>query len=289
VIDVEALTPDTTRSATDRTTLVRLLGSDALGVLHRISTQSLLDLRTGEARATLFCDFRGRVLHRAVVAATSDGALWLLREDAPGDALLEFVDKHLFRERVTLSDLGAARVVRPVAGGVGHAPGTVIDHDGMPQSIQLDWQFALRIEPAGTPESDYEETERILHGRPRHGHEIRDAFNPFEIGLAHEVHLSKGCYTGQETLLRLVTYHSVRRQLARVRGAGLPPEPATTLLKDGERVGVLTSAVPHGLGWIGLAVIQRSALVPPARLAIEGGGLIEAPQPVRESRPLGLP
>jgi folate-binding protein YgfZ len=286
---VEALSPTTTRSSTDRTTLVRLLGSEALGVLHRISTQSLLDLRTGEARATLFCDFRGRALHRAVVAATSDGALWLLREDAPGDQLLEFVDRHLFRERVTLSDLGAGRVVRPVAGGVGHAPGTVIDRDGLPQSVQLDWQFALRIELAGTPENEYEETERILHGRPRHGHEIRDAFNPFEIGCAHEVHLSKGCYTGQEALLRLVTYQSVRRQLARVRGAGVPPEPATTLLHESERVGVITSAVPHGLGWIGLAVIQRAALRPAARLMIEGGGLIEAPEPVREAKPLGLP
>src|SRR5256885_9600045 len=85
-------------------TALRLEGRDALPLLHRISTQALLDLRPGHARSTLFCDFRGRLLHRAVVAVTSDGAVWLLRPDAAGAELAAFIDRHLFRDEIAIAD-----------------------------------------------------------------------------------------------------------------------------------------------------------------------------------------
>jgi len=73
-------------------TLLRLEGRDALDLLHRISTQALDQLEPGTSHATLFCDFRGRLQHRAVVAVASDGAVWLLRADAPGSELAATVD-----------------------------------------------------------------------------------------------------------------------------------------------------------------------------------------------------
>src|SRR5438477_804465 len=81
-------------------TVLRLEGRDALPLLHRISTQALLHLRPGHPRATLFCDFRGRLLHRAVVAVTSDGSVWLLRPDPPGAELAAVIDRHVFRDEV---------------------------------------------------------------------------------------------------------------------------------------------------------------------------------------------
>ena len=50
--------------------VVRLSGRDARGLLHNISTQQMLDLAPGQARLALFCDFRGRLLHRVVAAFT---------------------------------------------------------------------------------------------------------------------------------------------------------------------------------------------------------------------------
>src|SRR5258706_12135430 len=81
-------------------TLLCLEGRDALALLHRISTQSLLDLAPGQAAATLFCDFRGRLLHRAIVAVTRDRVVWLLRDDAPALPPAAFLARFLFREDV---------------------------------------------------------------------------------------------------------------------------------------------------------------------------------------------
>ena len=60
-------------------TALRLTGRDVLPLLHRTTSNALDDLPLLGARATLFCDFRGRLQHRAVVAMASDGAVWLLR------------------------------------------------------------------------------------------------------------------------------------------------------------------------------------------------------------------
>src|SRR2546425_10845370 len=84
--------------------VLRLEGRDALDLLHRISARFLSDLAPGQCRAAPFCDFRGRLLHRGFVGATRDGALWLLRDDAPGEELAAFVERHVFREEVRIAD-----------------------------------------------------------------------------------------------------------------------------------------------------------------------------------------
>jgi folate-binding protein YgfZ len=282
-------TDPTTSAVHAPTTLLRLTGPDALDVLHRISTQALLDLPTGQARPTLFCDFRGRLLHRALVARTRDGAVWLLRDDAPAAELLAHVDHHVFREKIAMDEPAVGLAVRPEAGGFGHPTGFVEERDGVPASVQLEWNFGWSLQPERSPVDPEAERDRIAAGRPRHGHEIHEAFTPYEVGLAHEVHLSKGCYTGQEVLLRLVTYASVRRRLVRVVGAGAPPSARSELMSRGEQVGVLTTVAAHGSGWAALAVVRRDALEPPVPLALADGRPTETPAPFPDRKPLGLP
>jgi hypothetical protein len=257
-------------------TLLRLEGRDALALLHRISTQSLLELAPGEARATLFCDHRGRLLHRAWVAVTGDRAVWLLRDDAPAIPLADFLERFVFREDVRIGVPRENWSVRQVPGDVGLSPGLVRERDGLPHEIQTrpDWSLVL-VPPTAPPVLPEVEHARILAGLPRHGHEIAEAFTPFEVGLGPEVHLRKGCYTGQEALLRLTTYKSVRRRLLRVSGAGTPPATPGEVRHAGEVVGWITSAAPEtdpqrGPGWTGLAVVARERCDPKIELAGEG-------------------
>ena len=261
-------------------TLLRLEGRDALPLLHRIATQSLLDLAPGQARATLFCDARGRLLHRAWVAITSDRAVWLLRDDAPTLPLATFIERFVFREDVRAGVPSQDWSVRALPGRAGREPGTMRERDGLPQEIQTRPDWALVLEPAGPagpsapPPDPATERARILAGLPRHGHEIAESFTPFEVGLGPEVHLRKGCYTGQEALMRMVTYHGVRRRLARVAGAGSPPAVPREVRREGEVVGWITSAVgaaeaARAPGWIGLAVLKHEACEPGAPLQEE--------------------
>jgi folate-binding protein YgfZ len=272
----------------NETTALRLAGRDALGLLHRISTNDLADLTPGQVRATLFCDFRGRLLHRAVVGVGSDGALWLFRDDAPGVELAAFLDRHVFRDDVRIEDRSHELPVAVATAEPAPAPGAMTERGGIPTAVRAPDDEALTL-GAGAAAGDDETRrhQRILAGRPGHGHEIVETFTPFEVGLAHEVHLDKGCYTGQETLMRLVTYKSVRRRLARVAGLGALPEAPADLTAEGRPAGILTSAAREGVGWIGLAVILNELCEAGHPLEIAGGGRTEPPEVLPKRRPMG--
>lgn len=262
------------------TTALHLRGKDVLPLLQRISTNALVDLPSGSARPTLFCDFRGRLLHRVLVYLTRHRTVWLLRDDAPGEELASFLDRHVFREDVTIEDRSSEL---PVA--LDLAVTETREENGIPRRVACGDD---RLEIGGTPRVDARA--RLLAGRPAHGHEIVDAYNPFEVGLGDEVHLDKGCYTGQEALQRLITYHSVRRGLARVEGRGAPPPIPAALEWDGERAGALTSAAADGPDrWIGLAVIRTERLESGAIPTLSGIPLLAAPTALETPRPLGRP
>ena len=66
---------------------------------------------------------------------------------------------------------------------------------------------------------------RIQNVLPHHGHEITSSMHPFNCGLDHLVHESKGCYIGQEILTRMRSRNNTGKSLILVEGK---PEDATT-------------------------------------------------------------
>ena len=271
------------------TTALRLSGRDVLSLLHRTTSNALSDLVAGQARATLFCDFRGRLLHRAVVAVAPDGAVWLLRADAPGAELAAAVDRMIFRDDVHIEDRSAEVAVRLTrhdtaygSAGTGGASAefrTTADGLALPVRVGAGDGMALLTSPGDT----LPEAVRIAALHPRHGHEITEQFNPFEVGLAHEVHLAKGCFTGQEALQRLITYDSVRRRPVHAQlgaaGVQVPCEVRTA----GERAGVLTSVS----GRDGIAVLRLDTLAKAAPFVLEDGTTLEVVSAPELTRPLG--
>jgi folate-binding protein YgfZ len=266
-------------------TALRLSGRDALPLLHRVTSNALDDLQPGDARATLWCDFRGRLQFRIVVAVAADTTVWLLRADAPGAELAAALEKSIFRDDVRIEDASAAHPFVLARGTTGES-GLLAETNGAPSIVSTG--DGTRLVRTGTAEA-LTEAERIVLLHPRHGHEIVEAFNPFEVGLAHEVHLAKGCFTGQEALQRLITYESVRRRPARVHLPGAAPAlPCDVFAKGdapGERAGVLTSLD----GVEGFAILRSGELESGADFALADGRALEviaAPEP---ARPLGRP
>ena len=255
-----------------------------LSLLHRIGTQAVADLAPGQPHVTLFCHFRGRLLHRALIGVAADQTVWLLGDDAPGSSLAAFLDRHIFRDDVRIEDRSESLPVRWAPDDRRFAPGTFSERAGTPLGLSLASGETLVADHAPGPDH---ELDRIRLGRPRHGHEIAEAFNPFEVGLAHEVHLDKGCFTGQETLMRLITYKSVKRRLARVSGSGSTPAVPLDLTAAGAPAGVLTSAAADGERWIGLAVVRNEVCDPPRALELAGGGTTDVIVPFPPTRPLG--
>jgi folate-binding protein YgfZ len=273
------------------TTLLALTGRDTLDLLHRISTQTLLNLAPGWVRVACFCDYRGRLQHRVWVARGSHDTIWLARPDAPADSLIGFLDRSIFREDVRITDRSRdAEVIWCEPGGL--TPETLETHGDQPLRMRAAHGPALAVIGTGALETNavarLDERARIAAGVAAHGHEVVDDYTPFEVNLADALHLDKGCFTGQEALQRLVTHDSVRRRLFTARGTGAAPAVPADVTAAGVAVGRLTSATADGDGWIGLAVL-RADLGVTRDLMLDSGGAVAEAKPLPLVRPLGRP
>lgn len=114
---------------------------------------------------------------------------------------------------------------------------------------------------------------RIEAGRPRWGAELDENVIPLEAGLeARAISHTKGCYTGQEVIVRILHRGHVNWLLRGVLADATPPEKDATLLRpeDGRKVGRVTSACysPRHRRAIALAYTRRE-LEPPVTLKLD--------------------
>ena len=107
---------------------------------------------------------------------------------------------------------------------------------------------------------------RIEAGRPRRAREVDERAIPHELDwLRTAVHLTKGCYPGQETVARTLNLGRPPRRLTLLQLDGLAgglPAPGDVVRLGERAVGAVTSAARHHeLGPIALALLRRSVPV----------------------------
>lgn len=126
---------------------------------------------------------------------------------------------------------------------------------------------------------------RIEDHRPRLAREVDDRTVPHEVDwLRTAVHLTKGCYCGQETVARIVNLGKPPRRLVLLQLDGSlsrQAKPGDNIEAGGRRVGTVTSVARHAdLGWIGLGLVRRALATDIDLDVITGEGPIAAAQEV---------
>jgi tRNA-modifying protein YgfZ len=254
--------------------VIRITGPDRLSWLHSITTQSLEKLAAGDTAEALILSPNGHVEHQLTL--TDDGtAVWAHVEPGTAGPLLEFLQSMRFMLRVEPADVSADYGVLTLMGpGRPDPPGAAAATLSAPFQVDL---VVAREELAGLAAGlrsggaelagmwAYEAL-RIAARRPRLGLDTDHKTIPHEVGwIETAVHLSKGCYRGQETV-------------ARVHNLGHPPRRLVFLHLDGSEdalpahgdpvelagagVGFVGSAARHyELGPIALALIKRTVPV----------------------------
>ncbi|HEY1408992.1 MAG TPA: hypothetical protein VF434_08625, partial [Promineifilum sp.] len=87
--------------------MLRLSGATRLELLNRMSTQAVLDLKSGEGAATVLTTDIGRIIDRPIVYATRDDA-YLLTGRGYNDALARYFMRNIFfNDDVQVQDISA--------------------------------------------------------------------------------------------------------------------------------------------------------------------------------------
>ncbi|MEI8056707.1 MAG: folate-binding protein [Actinomycetes bacterium] len=266
--------------------VVAVSGPDRLSWLHSLTTQHVEALRPGQSALNLILSPHGHVEHE--LHLVDDGEVtWISVEPGTAADLVAYLDRMRFMLRVEVADRSAdtAVVGEPLAAAHATLPSYLL-----PQQfsvVEADDPGTLKYVPRRpgvlmgrevfVPRSDLDayvagragagtwawEALRVAAGIPRFGFETDHRTIPQEVGwVSSAVHLSKGCYRGQETVARVHNLGRPPRRLVLLHldgSAAHTPVAGDTVFVEGRDVGRLTTSAVHAeLGPIALAVIKRS-------------------------------
>jgi folate-binding protein YgfZ len=270
----------------DRAVLT-VAGPDRLSWLDSLTSQALARLAPGQSTETLQLDPNGHVEYAARVLDDGE-TTWLLLDADQADGFRGWLERMRFRLRVEVSDRtdeyatvgsfagmdipGCAESngvplcwVDPWGSPPGHGYAAASDHPGN------GWTYRETLVPrsglaalVGLPSAGTLALEalRIAAWRPRLATEGDDRLLPHEADwLRTAVHLTKGCYRGQETVAKVHNLGHPPRRLVFLHLDGsesVLPVHGSPVLLGADQVGAVTSAaLHHELGPIALAIVKR--------------------------------
>jgi folate-binding protein YgfZ len=167
---------------------------------------------------------------------------------------------------------GAGRLLRHDVYGV---PGFVIR---VPQAVSDGWTSRLRLAGAVVMPPSAVEFARIESGRPEFLIDMDADTIPLEAGIEDRaISFTKGCYVGQEVIVRVVHRGGgrVARRLVGLRIEGNRVPPGRAVVRHAARdVGHVTSAAwsPRLEATVALAYVRREFVEPGTTLAVDCDG-----------------
>jgi hypothetical protein len=306
--------------------LIAVPGDDRLSWLHLLLTQHVSELPDGSGTEALVLDLNGRVQQHAVLAHaggtvwldTEPGwgaellgylqsmVFWSKVEPRAATeelAVLTVIGPDaaqvLTRAGVPVPDPGYGVTALPGGGWARRMPGLLTlprvpgshPHDEVdllvPRAELATWWARLRDAGAAAAGIMAHEAMRVGGLRPRLGLDTDERTIPHEVGwIGSAVHLTKGCYRGQETVARVANLGRPPRRLALLHldaGDEELATPGTPVTLGGRTVGrVGTAVLHHDLGGVALALVKRSVPAD-AELLVGGDGDSDdsAPVPAR--------
>jgi folate-binding protein YgfZ len=287
-------------------------GADRASYLQGLLTNDIVALQPGQGCYAAYLTAQGRMIADLNVYELGDVIL-LAMAGAVKDGVLAKLDQFIFTEDVQLGDVtatfaqiavvgpDAAKTVSPLLAGVsaellsgmtdhanlraewagGAAIVTRITDPGEPGYdlyVERAQSGALKgaLGAAGALEMDEATAEavRIESGVPLFHRDMDEATIPLEAGIeTRAISFSKGCYVGQEVIIRVLHrgHGRVARRLVGLRFDGpRVPAPGSPIRSGDREIGVVTSATqsPALNRPIALGYVHRDFVEPGTKVAV---------------------
>jgi len=288
-------------------------GPDRRSYLHGLLTNDVEALKEGQGCYAAYLTAQGRMIADLYVYELGDVVLLAVPRSVK-DIVLAKLDQFVFSEDVQLGDVtdafDAVTVVGPSAGsvcatvlgdgaerftglathenrrGLFHGRPVIVlrvDDGGVPGfellvETVLGVELRQQLRAAGATDVDERAAEavRIEGGVPRFGRDMFDDTIPLEAGIeGRAISMTKGCYVGQEVIVR-VLHRGHGRLVKRLVGLALDndnvPPSGTPVEHGGREVGRVTSSTwSPALGrGIALAYLHRDVVAPGTSVEVGG-------------------
>lgn len=277
--------------------VVELRGEDRKGWLQGQATNDLRDLHAGGSAKFCLCSPTGQLLAICGLWALPDRFI-VSTDRAALPAFLERIQRMVILEDVVATDLTGSHEMLAIQGpsaserlrlfvelpmlDCAESPlGACVLRDD--RTGRGGWSLLIRRSDklmrstlkklVATASPSAVEIARLEAGIPAFGRDTGPKTLPPELGPAFvDAHISyqKGCYTGQEVLMRMHSRGHTNRTWVGLVGEG-PIEAGTDVESAGQKVGTVTSsALSPKLGHIGAAMIRNEFASPGTQVAVSG-------------------
>jgi len=312
--DLGALARDAALSLDGGRELIVATGADRSRFLHGIVTGDVAGTAVGGGALSALLTPKGHVITDMRLFVRED-AIWIVVAPAQGDAVAGTLARYAIMDDFAAArraDFAISSLLGPAAaarlGGVGADVGALaaaapLAHATVATAAGELWIVRVRelgadgfwlgappavlatvhdrLAAAGTPVLDAAAAEaaRIVALEPRFGAEITEDYFPMEVGLNAAIDYQKGCYLGQEPIVRIRDRGHINWRLVGLDIAG-PRDPAPQDRIESEakpKAGRVTSAarLPDGRG-VALAMLHTSIPVGASVHVLHGDGRIDA-------------
>ena len=295
--------------AVSRARLLWVSGTDAPSFLQGMCTQHLGTLQGGQGVWALFLNRKGGLLTTARIWKSpgfephsnicEEPACFLVAVPPERQAfLLEHLRKHVVSEdielRPELADVCILELAGPKAQeGLSLLEALAAQHTEfclrIPGSLEgeaflVSKRMGEQLVPQTCPQLDEAQWEalRMEYGRATWGRELEEGCLASEFRLEWAIHPAKGCYVGQEAIVRTTVRTLPPKRLGAFVLEGALPARGTPLFSEGEEVGQVLSASLSPAFGSGLAMAHV------LRAHAEPGQVLSTPEGLR-LRAVALP
>jgi aminomethyltransferase len=288
--------------------VLELTGRDRASFLHALLSNEIKALGAGQGCAATLLDVHGKV-QVVVFVWVADDRIFVVTPPAMAEKTAEALDHYLFAEKVVIRDASRETALFVLAGPrarettarlfgagppenrwshvaakLGESPVRLVSGGGETGETEV-WVMsaaddAAKVKDALTGAGVQRvgakafESLRIEAGTPLFGQDVDDSVLLPEIPFENLLSYTKGCYPGQEVVVRIRDRGHVNRTLRGLvlDGRDVPPAGAEVVI-DETAVGKVTSACwSFGLERpIALAFVRRQHAEPGTRVAVRLG------------------
>lgn len=297
-------------------------GKDALSFLHNLSTNDIAKLPINRGIEAFLATVKAKVVAHVHIyhrqSAAGQNEIWLDVAANSTDRVFKHLNHHWISEQIEITDRSADLAQLLVAGPEAHSSlqaalqiqlpslsdGQLFEASGIWQ-IRRDDQYGIPgyavlgpiaeaskiweclqqagVRPAGKMSL---EILRVEAGYPREGVDLDENTLVMEVDrTAQAVCYTKGCYLGQEPIVRARDLGHVNRKLRglKINGSGAVA-PGSKLMRDGQPAGQVTSSVvsPRLGAALALAYVRRGSETAGTKVEIDG-------EPMRSAEVSSLP
>ena len=244
--------------------VIKVAGADATPFLHKLITNSVLNIGAGESRYSGLLTAQGKLMFDFLVVPLPEGADAGYLIDCVRDQSADLTKRlnfHKMRAKITIEDqsdkLGVAAIIS------GEAPAGV---DGVVYRDMRAPGMGLRIiaphdvlpKISNSDETSYE-AHRVAQGVPKGGLDFAygDTFvHDANLDWLNGVDFKKGCYVGQEVVARVHFRNSARKRIVKLHFDGPTPAMGAQIMAGDANLGQVGSTA----GSEGLAMVRLDRL-----------------------------